>query len=645
MSFQALYRKYRPQRFGELVGQDHVTGALQNAVRDGRVGHAYLFSGPRGNGKTTTARILAKALNCLDLGPDGEPCGQCENCVSIAAGTFGDLIEMDAASNRGVDDARDLVARINLGLGATSKRKVYLLDEVHMLTKDASNTLLKTLEEPPAHVVFILATTEPEKVLPTIRSRTQHFEFSYLTVEEISGLLASVLTDEGVTFEPDALPIVARAAAGSARDSESVLDLVLAGGGPVTVATVEAALGGAPFEMRMAILDAVAAEDVAGVLSAVAALLEAAHDPRRIAEGLLGALRDAFILVASGGRVSLDDTAEQQARLRAVGEALGNAHLVRALETLGQAVVDMRGTDAADPRLVLEIALVRLARRESNSALATLADRVDRLEARLAQGGGAPTVDQPHPAPAPRPFPTPDASAASKPKAKPAKRSEPPDPPAPPAPEPSAAASEGEAAAPTPRSKPAALGALRKAAAAAKTGPAPEPAGESAGEPVSFVPASPPAAVDFELEDAIVAWASVLASLPKSLATAIMEAQPVRVDGNVIVFGVARSHIDTVKPRFQKDADAIRQAFIRELGGPPRFSFTPHEWGEGEGPPHRQARAEPEPEPPPAVEEFVDIVDTSELVDAPMSEGPAVDSVSRLTDTFGATVVEEQPKS
>lgn len=638
MSFQALYRKYRPQRFGELVGQDHVTSALRNAVRDGRVGHAYLFSGPRGNGKTSTARILAKALNCLDLGPDGEPCGQCENCVSIAAGTFGDLIEMDAASNRGVDDARDLVARINLGLGATSKRKVYLLDEVHMLTKDASNTLLKTLEEPPAHVVFILATTEPEKVLPTIRSRTQHFEFSYLTVEEISGLLASVLADEGVTFEPDALPMVARAAAGSARDSESLLDLVLAGGGPVTVATVEAALGGAPFEMRMAILDAVAAEDVAGVLSAVAALLEAAHDPRRIAEGLLGALRDAFILVASGGRVSLDDTEEQQARLRAVGEALGNAHLVRALETLGQAVVDMRGTDAADPRLVLEIALVRLARRESNSALATLADRVDRLEARLAEGGGAPSVDRPRAAPAPRPAATPDAPRAAPPKAKPPKRSEPAAAPAAPVP-----VDAGDPASPAPRAKPAALGALRKAAAAAKTGSAPEPAEDSAGEPAA--PEPPPAAVDFELDDAIVAWANVLAGLPKALATAIMEAQPVRVDGNVIVFGVARSHIDTVKPRFQKDADAIRQAFIRELGGPPRFSFTPHEWGDGEGPPHRQARDEPEPEPPPELEDIVDIGDPSELEDAPMSEGPAVDSLSRLTDTFGATVVEEQPKS
>ena len=287
MSFQALYRKYRPQRFGELVGQDHITGALRNAVHEDRIGHAYLFSGPRGNGKTTTARILAKALNCLDLGDDGEPCGQCENCVSIAAGTFSDLIEMDAASNRGVDDARDLVARINLGLGATSKRKVYLLDEVHMLTKDAANTLLKTLEEPPAHVVFVLATTEPEKVLPTIRSRTQHFEFKYLTVDELSGLLASVLADEGVDFEPDALAIVARAAGGSARDSESLLDLVLARGGAVTVAAVEAALGGAPFELQIAILDAIASEDVAGVLTGIAALLDAAHDPRRIAESLL----------------------------------------------------------------------------------------------------------------------------------------------------------------------------------------------------------------------------------------------------------------------------------------------------------------------------------------------------------------------
>ena len=636
MSFQALYRKYRPQRFGELVGQEHITIALRNAVRDDRVGHAYLFSGPRGNGKTTTARILAKALNCLDLGADGEPCGQCENCVAIAAGTFGDLVEMDAASNRGVDDARNLVSRINLGLGATSKRKVYLLDEVHMLTKDASNTLLKSIEEPPPHVVFILATTEPEKVLPTIRSRTQHFEFTYLTIDEISGLLASVLTDEGVGFEAEALPLIAKAAAGSARDSESLLDLVLAGGGPVTVSAVEAALGGAPLEMRMAVLDAVAAEDVAGVLVGVAALLDAAHDPRRIAEGLLNALRDAFVSVASGGRIVLDEPEEVQARLRVLGETMGNAALVRALETLGQAVVDMRGVDAADPRLVLEIALVRLARRETNGALASLADRVDRLEARLA-GDAAPDAAVAEP-----------RAARSRPPTSQPKASEPRSDTPPP---------RAEEAQPT-TTRPKALGALRKAAAARAGGPDggdDDPGAsltvgstDAALAPTAVPP--PPAAgsaptVAFGLEDAVLAWAKVLEGLPRSLQAAVMEAQPLRVDGNIIVFGVARTHIDAVRPKFQKDADAIREAFIRELGAAPRFSFSPHEWGEGEGPPHRLAANQAEPEPEPEVDEAHEFLDASELVDAPITEGPAVDSISRLEGALGATVVEEQTKS
>ena len=599
MSFQALYRKYRPQRFGELVGQDHITVALRNAVRDGRVGHAYLFSGPRGNGKTTTARILAKALNCLELGADGEPCGQCENCVAIAAGTFGDLIEMDAASNRGVDDARNLVSRINLGLGATSKRKVYLLDEVHMLTKDASNTLLKSIEEPPPHVVFILATTEPEKVLPTIRSRTQHFEFTYLTVDEITGLLASLLADEGVEFEPEALPLIAKAAAGSARDSESLLDLVLAGGGPVTVAAVEAALGGAPLEMRMTVLDAVAAEDVAGVLVGVSALLDAAHDPRRIAEGLLSSLRDAFVTVASGGRVELDEPEDVQARLQLLGETMGNAALVRALETLGQAIVDMRGVDAADPRLVLEIALVRLARRETNLAIASLADRVDRLEARQADGGATAAVDTPP---------------------------------------------ESGEARPAPSTRPKALGALRKAAAAAQ-GDSPGATEDDPAETRSATPAPPVAEASFTLDDAVLAWAKVLGSLQRSLQAAVMEAQPLRVDGNVIVFGVARNHIDAVRPKFQKDADAIREAFIRELGSVPRFKFAPHEWGEGEGPPHRLVGNQAEPDPEPEADDAVEFIDATELEDAPITEGPAVDSISRLEDALGATVVEEQTKS
>jgi DNA polymerase III delta subunit len=497
------------------------------------------------------------------------------------------------------------VSRINLGLGATSKRKVYLLDEVHMLTSAAANTLLKSIEEPPAHVVFILATTEPDRVLPTIRSRTQHFEFSYLTVEQIVGLLASVLDGEGVAYEPEALATIARAAGGSARDSESLLDLVLATGGPVTADAVGAALGGAPFELRMTILDAVAAGDVAGVLTGVAALLDAAHDPRQIAEGLLASLRDSFLLVAAGGRIAIDEPAEVTARLQEVGDALGTAALVRSMETLGQAVVDMRGTEAADPRLVLEIALVRLARRESGNVVQTLVDRVERLEARLA--GGA----------------TPSAGADA----------------------------SGPPAGAEPRAgrsgKPPALGALRKAAGRGAD-PAPAP---DAPAPAPAPDAAPAAAEDgggevgFDLDDVIVAWAAVLDALPRSLRASIQEAQPVRVDGNVIVFGVARSHIDTVKPKFQRNADAIREAFIAQLDAPPRFAFTPHEWSEGEGPPHRlQVVPDPEPEPP-VEDEPIDLAEIAEFDDAPNDAGAAVDSLSRLTDTFGATVVDEQPKS
>ncbi len=384
MAFQSLYRKYRPQRFEELVGQEHVTTALKNAVREGRVGHAYLFSGPRGTGKTTTGRILAKALNCLNLGDDGEPCGVCENCVAIAAGNFNDLVEMDAASNNGVDAIRDLVERVNLGLGATSKVKVYLVDEVHMLSNAASNALLKTLEEPPGHVVFVLATTNPEKVLPTIRSRTQHFELTLLSLDELTGLLGSILEREGVEFEAEALAPVARAAGGSARDAESLLDQALAHAtGTLTAAEIAPVLGGSPFDARMTILDAVAAEDVAGALTGLAHLLESGHDARRVAEDLLRTLRDTFLLTAARGEVPVDAPADERERLSGVGEVLGNALLVRGLETLGQAVVDMRGTDAADPRLVLEIALVRLARRDTGGPLQVLADRVDRLEKRL----------------------------------------------------------------------------------------------------------------------------------------------------------------------------------------------------------------------------------------------------------------------
>lgn len=613
MAFQSLYRKYRPQRFEDVVGQEHVATALRNAVREGRVGHAYLFSGPRGTGKTTTGRILAKALNCLNLGADGEPCGECENCVAIAAGSFNDLVEMDAASNNGVDAIRDLVERVSLGIGATSKVKVYLVDEVHMLSNAASNALLKTLEEPPGHVVFVLATTNPEKVLPTIRSRTQHFELTLLSLDEITGLLGSLLEREGVEFEPEALAPIARAAGGSARDAETLLDQALAHAtGPLTRAGVEPVLGGSPFDARMTILDAIAAEDVAGALTGLAHLLESGHDARRVAEDLLRTLRDTFLLSAARGEVPVDAPEDERERLSTVGEVLGNAMLVRGLETLGQAVVDMRGTDAADPRLVLEIALVRLARRDTGGPMQVLADRVERLEQRLSNASPSESAA----APAASPNAAPTRAAGKKP----------------------------------------ALGAFKQApaapeeAVAASTPPPPAPA-----TPEATAKAEPGA--DLDLDDVIVAWNAVLESMPRSLRSSVQEAQPLVVDGNVITFGVSKTQIDNVKPKFQKAADQIREKFIEELGSSPRFKFTIHSWtganggGRAPQPAGPQAEAPPEgvaddPGPEPHPEDApIDLVDLDQLVDAPPATGAAVDSVSRLEDAFGATVIEEVPRT
>jgi len=591
MAYQSLYRKHRPQSFAGVVGQEHVTTALRNAVREGRVGHAYLFSGPRGTGKTTTARVLAKALNCLNLSADGEPCGECENCVAIAEGRFLDLFELDAASNNSVDNIRDLTDSVHLGMGATSKRKVYLVDEVHMLSAAASNALLKTLEEPPEHVVFVLATTNPEKVLPTIRSRAQHFEFTLFSADELEALLADVLRQEGVEADPDAIAVIARAGAGSARDALSLLDQALAHEtGRLDAEAVSDLFGRTPFELRAAVLDAVAAEDPAAVLVAVGTLLDAGHEPRRVAEDLLRSTRDAFLLNAGGGQVRVEAPDDEQQRLAELGTALGNTILVRVLETLGQAVVDMRGTDAADPRLVLEIALVRLTRREGGPPLQTAIERIEKLEHEMAARPSG-SADAPPPA--------------------------------------------------APRSPGVTVGALRKRAAEQPAAAAPEPAPEAEPEAAAPVAARDPKADagPLDVDDVIVAWASVLPELPVATRSAVQEAQPLTVEEDVVTFGVSPRLIEAARPRFRREADTIRDALSKHVGRSLRFNLVAHEGFAGERGSSPAPSAPPPSEPDDVVSEPDDVA--AEMEDA----GPGVESSSPtnlLAESLGATVVEER---
>ncbi|HEX7592679.1 MAG TPA: DNA polymerase III subunit gamma/tau [Anaerolineae bacterium] len=354
MPAQALYLKYRPRTFAQVEGQEHVTTTLKNALALGRVAHAYLFTGPRGTGKTTTARLLAKAVNCLSDGAD-KPCNVCAVCQAINEERMLDLIEIDAASNTSVEDVRDLRDKVDFRPGE-AKFKVYIIDEVHMLSNAAFNALLKTLEEPPPHVIFVLATTDPQKIPATVISRVQRFDFRRLTLHEIVKRLTEIAAKENLRIEPAAIELIARQATGAMRDAISLLDQLTAyGGDEITLAQVEGLLGAASHQMVNEIVARLAQKDVAQGLSVIANAVDSGADPRQLGREMVEYFRG-LMLVKAGGGAALTLTADTLAEMTELAKQFSSEQLVRAIRLFNQAAFELRAS--AHPTLPLEVAFV-----------------------------------------------------------------------------------------------------------------------------------------------------------------------------------------------------------------------------------------------------------------------------------------------
>ncbi|WP_145791456.1 DNA polymerase III subunit gamma and tau [Kitasatospora atroaurantiaca] len=500
----ALYRRYRPETFAEVIGQEHVTAPLQQALRNNRVNHAYLFSGPRGCGKTTSARILARCLNCAE-GPTPTPCGECQSCRDLATGGPGsiDVIEIDAASHGGVDDARELRERAFFA-PVHSRYKIFILDEAHMVTSAGFNALLKVVEEPPEHLKFIFATTEPEKVIGTIRSRTHHYPFRLVPPGTLRDYLAEVCGREGIQVEDSVFPLVVRAGAGSVRDSMSVMDQLLAGAGEggVTYQMATSLLGYTDSALLDEVVDAFAAHDGATVFQVIDRVVEGGHDPRRFVADLLERLRDLVILATvpdAGEKGLIDAPADRVAIMQAQADRFGAAELSRAADIVNTGLTEMRGNAA--PRLQLELICARVMLPGAYDDELSLQARLDKLERRAAAGGFAaapvggfaPPASPLAAAPGPAPVPAPAVQMAPPPTAEPTRAPSPAPVQAPsPAPvqaPPAAPAGPAPGAWPIPRSfQPA--GAAPEPTPPPTPTPAPEPAPAPAQAPAP-VPAAP----------------------------------------------------------------------------------------------------------------------------------------------------------